>query len=138
MLGIYITTFLICTSTAIIILTSNYKILNITDINGIEIASNSFKYHLGNTGNILLAILIILFAFSTILTGYYYGESCLEFFNKSNKIYIVILKIITAIIIFIGSFFSSTIMWKFTDLSIGILILINMYSIIKLRHEIKK
>ena len=138
MLGIYITTFLICTSTAIIILTSNYKILNITDINGIEIASNAFKYHLGNTGNILLVILIILFAFSTILTGYYYGESCLEFFNKSNKKYIVILKIITAIIIFIGSFFSSTIMWKFTDLSIGILILINTYSIIKLRHEIKK
>ena len=119
-------------------LTSNYKILNITDINGIEIASNAFKYHLGNIGNILLVLLIILFAFSTILTGYYYGESCLEYLNKQNKFNITILKIITIIIIFIGSFFSSTVMWKFTDLFIGILILINTYSIIKLRDEIKK
>ena len=138
MLGIYITTFLICTSTAIIILTSNYKILNITDINGIEIASNAFKYHLGNNSNILLVTLIILFAFSTILTGYYYGESCLEYFNKSKNTYIIILKIITIIIIFIGSFFSPTIMWKFTDLFVGILILINTYAIIKLKDEIKK
>lgn len=137
MLGIYITTFLICTSTAIIVLTSNYKILNIQDINGIEIASNAFKYHLGNTGNILLVVLIILFAFSTILTGYYYGESCLEYFNKSNKKYISLLKILTIIIIFIGSFFSSTIMWNFTDLFIGILIIINICTIIKLRNQIK-
>ena len=138
MLGIYITTFLICTSTAIIVLTSNYRILNIQDTNGIEIASYAFKYHLGNNGNIILVILIILFAFSTILTGYYYGESCLKYFNKSNKLYIIILKLITIIIIFIGSFFSSTIMWKFTDLSIGILILINTYAIIKLKNKIKK
>lgn len=137
MLGIYITTFLICTSTAIIVLSSNYRILNIKDINGIEIASIAFKYHLGNIGNILLVVLIILFAFSTILTGYYYGESCLKYFNKSNKIYIILLKIITTIIIFIGSFFSSTIMWNFTDLFIGLLIIINIYTIIKLRNKIK-
>lgn len=138
MLGIYITTFLICTNTAIIILTSNYKILNIRDINGIEIASQAFKYHLNNTGTILLVILIILFAFSTILTGYYYGESCLEYFNKSNKKYIITLKIVTVIIIFIGSFFSSTVMWKLTDFFIAILIIINIYSIIKLKNQIKK
>lgn len=138
MLGVYITTFLICTNTAIIVLTSNYKILNIKDINGIEIASHAFKYHLSSTGTILLVILIILFAFSTILTGYYYGESCLDYFNKSNKKYIIILKIVTVIIIFIGSFFSSTVMWKLTDFFIAILILINIYSIIKLKNQIKK
>ena len=138
MLGIYITTFLICTSTAIIVLTSNYRILNIKDINGIEIASNAFKYHLGNSGNILLVILIILFAFSTIITGYYYGESCLEYFNKTKHKYVTLLKILTSFIIFIGSFISSTVMWNFTDISVGILIIINTYSIIKLKNLIKK
>ena len=138
MLGIYITTFLICTNTAIIVLTSNYKILNIKDINGIEIALHAFKYHLNSTGTILLLILIILFAFSTILTGYYYGETSLEYFNKAKKTHIIILKFITIIIIFLGSFFSSTVMWKFTDFFIGILILINIYAIIKLKNEIKK
>ena len=137
MLGIYITSLLICTSTATIILTSNYKILNIQDINGIEIAMHSLKYHLGNIGVILLTILILLFAFSTILTGYYYGESCLKFFNKSSKKSTIILKLVTILIILIGSFISSTVMWKITDLLIGVLIIINIYSLIKLQKEIK-
>lgn len=138
MLGTYITTFLICTSTAIIVLTSNYKILNLKDINGIEITMHAFKYHLGDIGTILLIILIILFAFSTILTGYYYGESSLEYFKKVNKKNIIILKIFTTLVILIGSFCSSTIMWKFTDLLLGILIIINIYSIIKLSNKVKK
>ena len=37
MLGIYITTFLICTSTALVILTSKIPNLNINDFNGIEL-----------------------------------------------------------------------------------------------------
>ena len=80
MIGIYITSFLICTSTAILVLTSNYSILNISDPNGIEIATHAFSYHLGDLGNVILVICIFLFAFSTILSGYYYGESSLKYF----------------------------------------------------------
>ena len=71
MLGIYITTLLICTSTALIIMTSNYNIMNFSDINGIEITQYAFTYHLGSVGNIIIFISILFFAFSTILTGYY-------------------------------------------------------------------
>lgn len=139
MLGIYITSFLICTSTAIIILTSNYRILDINDPNGIEIATNAFKYHLGDSGNIILIILILLFAFSTILSGYYYGETSLNyFFKKQNKLLIIILKLFTCIIVLIGAIFSSTVMWKFTDIFIAVLALINIYAIIGLRNEIKR
>lgn len=138
MLGIYITSFLICSATAIIVLTSNYKILNISDPNGIEIATSAFKFHLGNSGNIILIISILLFAFSTILSGYYYGESSLKyFFEKTNKKYIIILKIITVLVIFAGSIFSSTIMWKFTDIFIAFLAGINIYAMFKLRKNIK-
>ena len=139
MLGIYITSFLICTSTAIIILTSNYNLLNIIDPNGIEIATSSFSYHLGSFGNIFLAISIFLFAFSTILSGYYYGESSLKyFFIKINPKYILYLKIMTIIVIFLGSILSSTIIWEFTDVTVSFLAFINIYAMIKLRKEIKK
>ena len=138
MIGIYITSFLICTATAIIILTSNYNTLNLSDLNGIEIATHAFKYHLGNTGNIILVISILLFAFSTILSGYYYGESSLKFlFKKTNKKYIMLLKISTALIIFFGSIFSPSILWEFTDVFVAFLALINIYAIYKLRNEIK-
>lgn len=139
MLGTYITTFIICTSTAIIILTSNYKIISISDPNGIELASNALYYHLGNPGITILLILIFLFAFSTILSGYYYGETSIRFLSpKEKKASIIILKLLTIIIIFIASLLPSTLIWKFTDIFIAILCLINIYSIYKLRKEIKK
>lgn len=135
MLGIYITSIVICTSTAIIILTSNYSSLLINDPNGIEIASTAFNYHLGSIGNNILTIIITLFAFSTILSGYYYGISSLKYILKKD--YSIILKIVTAFIIFIGGLLSSTTIWTFTDALIAMLIIINVISIFCLRKEIK-
>ena len=139
MLGIYITAFLICTSTAIIILCSNYSTLTINDPNGIEIATSAFQYHLGSIGNYILILSIILFAFSTVLSGYYYGESSLKyFFNKENSKYVNLLKIITIIVILYGSVASSSFIWAAADLFVCFLAMINIYAIFKLRKQIKK
>lgn len=139
MLGIYITTLLICTSTAIIILTSNYQNINLIDTNGIEITQFAFTYHLGYIGNIIIFIFIFLFAFSTILTGYYYIESNLKFFKPSlKKIELTILKIITILFLFIGCIISSETLWNIVDSLIALLAIINIYAIIKLRKKIGK
>ncbi len=136
MLGIYITTFLICLSTAIIVLTSDYTNVNYMDMNGIEITQHAFIYHFGNFGNIILTISVILFSFSTIITAYYYGESCLKYFGNINRKKITILKLLTVIIIFLGCIISSYFLWSFVDIIVAILIIINVYSIISLRKEI--
>jgi AGCS family alanine or glycine:cation symporter len=133
--GTYITTFLICTSTAIIILTSNYQELSFLDINGIELTMHAFNYHFGNLGYYALLISIILFAFSTILTGYYYIESNIKFlFKKPN---LVLIKILTLIFLFVGSLISSIKLWFISDTLIAILAIINMYALIKLKNDIK-
>ena len=132
-IGVYITTFLICTITAIIILTSNYN-FNISDINGIEIALNAFKYHFGILGHFILVICIILFSFSTILTGYYYSETCLKIFNIKSTI---VLKMITFLILIIGSIMKAKIIWNMVDIFVLFLALINIYTINKLRKTIK-
>lgn len=138
-IGVYITSIIICTCTAFIILSSSYKGLNVIDPNGIEIATFSFNYHLGKFGNIFLLISIFLFAFSTILSGYFYGESSLKyFFNNINNKYIFILKLLTTIVIFTGSIISSTFIWNFIDILVSILAIINIYAIYKLRNEIKR
>ncbi len=134
MLGIYITSIIICTATAIIILSSNYSSLMVNDPNGIEIASSAFNYHLGGIGNNVLTIIITLFAFSTILSGYYYGIASLKYIFKKD--YSTILKVLTAIIIFAGGLISSTTIWTFTDALIAMLIIINIVSIFILRKEI--
>lgn len=139
MLGIYIATFLICTSTAIIIATSDYSSINFFDVNGIEITQYAFNYHLGIFGNILIIISIILFAFSTILTGYYYIESNLKFFNNNiSNTKLFIAKIVTLIFLFIGCIISSKKLWNIVDILIAILAIINIYSLLKLKDKIKK
>lgn len=139
MLGVYITTMLICTSTAIIIMTSNYQSIHLIDINGIEITQYAFKYHLGNFGNIIVFLSIVMFAFSTILTGYYYSESSLKsIFKTVTSKQTLFLKLLIIIIIFIGCLTSPSILWKVVDILSAFLVIINVYALLKLRKEIKE
>ena len=73
--GIHLTIFVICNITAFIILTSSYNNLNIINPNGIEITLHAFNDNFGNFGSISLCIVTILFAFSTIISCYYYTET---------------------------------------------------------------
>jgi len=94
-LGIYFVSFVICTSTAFIIMTSDYLSVDFKNINGIEITQYALSYHLGNFGVLILVISIILFAFSTIVAGYYYGESNLKYLKKNiTKNQILLLKLL--------------------------------------------
>ena len=137
MFGVYVTTFIICTATAIIILFSDYTGLVLSDINGIELASYAFNYHFGSIGTYILLISIILFSFSTIITGYYYGESSFNyFFSKLDDKYIFVLRIITVVILFLGCIISSRVLWDIVDILIGIVVLINLYAIWKLKDDV--
>jgi len=135
MIGIYITTFLICTSTAIVILSTDIQINNI--VNGIELTQQAFINHLGSFGNIIVIISIILFAFSTVLSGYYDGEASLKFlFPNIKKRAILILKIITFLVIVIGSVTKATILWNIVNILTALLAIINIYSIMKLKSKV--
>ena len=134
-LGVHITSFIICLSTATIILTTNYNSLILKNINGIELVIYAFNYHFGRFGNIILYLIVLLFCFSTIITGYYNGESSIKSLNIKK---VTFLKIITIVILFLGAVINSKILWNITDLLIGILLIINVYSIYKLKNEVKE
>ena len=130
-LGIYITTFLVCTATALVILTSDINFLG-NNLNGIEITQNAFIYHLGNIGNIIVILSIILFAFSTILAGFYDAESNLKYLtNKTNY-----LKIVICVILFISSIIPAKTIWEIVNILTALLAIINVYAIIKLKKDV--
>ncbi len=136
--GVYFTTFVICLSTALIILTSDYNPMSYNVVNGIEITGNALRYHLGSIGNFLLYFSLIAFSFSTIISGYYYVETNLKFIFKNisdNKV--LLLKIITCILLMISTIISPTIIWNLSDLLVALLIIINVYAIYNLRHDVK-
>ena len=135
MIGIYITTFLICTSTAIVILTSNLG--NVEVINGIEMTQLAFINHLGSIGNYIMIISIVLFAFSTILSGYYDGEASLKcLFPKIGNKSLFILKILTFFVILFGSIFKADLLWSIVNILTALLAIINIYAILKLKNEV--
>ena len=134
--GIYITTLLICTSTAFIILISPYNSIVLNNPNGIELTLFAFNNHFGSAGKTLLNILIILFSFTTILTGYYYCESSLNFISR--KINKTILKVIVPLSVFTGAVLTPHTIWKLVDIMVALLVIINIYTLYKLRKEILK
>lgn len=137
-IGIYFTVFVICTATALIILTSDFKDFALTNINGIELTQHAFNYHLGSMGPIVLLMLVISLAYSTIISGYYYGENNFLFLSKNKNNHIIILKLLTLLLIFIGGIANPKILWDIVDITVAILSIINMYVILKLRHIIIK
>ena len=134
--GIHLTTFLICLTTFIIIVTSNYNNHLFNNINGIEIVLYAFKYHFGHKGSTLLAIITILFALSTIISSYLFGESNLLSLSN-NKIINYIYKTIFLIVIIISCYLKATILWNLTDYFVALLAIINTYSIIKIINNEK-
>lgn len=133
-LGIHITTFIICFTTFIIIATSDYNLINFTNINGIDLVMYAFNYHFNSIGKILLSMITILFAVSTIISGYLFGENNLKIFT-TNKIIINIFKIVVILIVFISGYIKPNILWNLTDFFIAILTLINISSILKINTQ---
>ncbi len=96
--------------------------------------SNIFYYTNGYFGNYFLIIILILFASTSLLGGYYILKSNIDYlFNNKT-----ISKIFKFLFIFILSFsinINIDYIWKYTDILIFIMIIINSYCIIKLRRK---
>ena len=129
----YFINFVVLTITAFIIGLTDFTSIQV--INGIELTKFAFFYHLGAFGETMLLIILFLFSFSTIITIYYYGENSLKFLT-TNKQSIKILKIFTLLALFIGGIIKASIIWNFIDIFLGLLTIINMYAIYKLRTTI--
>lgn len=134
-LGIYLTTFIIVFTTFILIVTSNYETINFSDINGIEIVIYAIKYHFGNIGGMILSIITVLFAFSTIISSYYFGESNLLVITK-NKLIKYLFILLFMLVIIISCYIRASFLWNLTDYLVALLIIINVYAMLKISKKV--
>ena len=129
--GIYVTIFIVCLTTFILIVTSDYELINYQVTSGIDLVIYAFNYHFGSRGIIFLSIITTLFAFSTIVASYYFGESNLIFLNNHKKIKLLYMFIFFVTII-ISSYIKANILWNLTDYFIALLAIINVSAILKI------
>lgn len=125
---VFIDTIIICTITALTIITSGaWK----GGESGAALTTEAFSMGLpGEWGGIIVSIGILLFAFSTILSWEYYGERCAEYLfgPKVNKIY----KVLWIPFIVIGSIGGLEALWDLADTLNGLMAIPNLIGIIAL------
>ncbi|MBQ5777999.1 MAG: sodium:alanine symporter family protein, partial [Oscillospiraceae bacterium] len=79
---VFADTFVVCTVTALVIITGTEISGEIT---GAELVSLAFSNHLGAAGSAVVEVSTILFALTTVLGWSYYGESCLYYLAGENE-----------------------------------------------------
>ena len=133
-LGVYFTIFIVCTSTALIILSSNVDMNSYSNPNGIEILMSALNYHMGDVGNVFLIFLLLAFSFSTIVSAYYYGESGFKYlFPNIKENSIIFLKLLLFGIIIASAVINPTMIWDCVDIGAALMAIINIYALFKLR-----
>lgn len=134
-MGVHFISLVIVTITGFIIIGSDYSYVG--TVNGVEIIFDIFNHYYGFFGKIGLCIIIILFAISTIVSGYYYSIKGLEFLKGTlSSVGTILIKILVVLLVFMGGVVDSTVIWSVIDTLVLFLLLINIYAIFCLRKFI--
>ncbi|PON02953.1 sodium:alanine symporter family protein [Bacillus halotolerans] len=120
-LGVFFDTFIVCTSTAFIVLL--YSVTPKGD--GIQVTQAALNHHIGSWTPTFIAIAMFLFAFSSVVGNYYYGETNIEFI-KTSKLWLNIYRIAVIFMVVYGCMADFQLVWDMADLFMGLMALINL------------
>ncbi|MBO0544129.1 alanine:cation symporter family protein [Clostridium botulinum] len=125
-LGVFTDTILICSATSFIVLISGSYLKS--DLTGIQLTQTALSSQVGSWGNTFIAICIFLFAFSSVIGNYYYGETNIEFL-KGSKTSLFLYRICVIGMVIFGSIAKIQIVWDMADLFMGFMAIINLIAI---------
>ena len=125
-LGVFTDTIVICSCTAFIILLSDVDLSS--GLTGIQLTQNALSSQIGSFGSIFIAICVLLFAFSSIVGNYYYGEANIEFLSK-KKIYLTLYRICVALMVLFGAIVSMDMVWSLADVFMALMAVTNLIAI---------
>lgn len=128
-LGVYFDTILVCSITAFIILLSNPKYGSSAE--GMQLTQNALSGQLGQWAIHFLTFAIFLFAFSSILGNYYYGEANIEHLTRS-KVALRVYQVIVMAAVFVGAIAALDLVWTAADIFMAIMALINLFALLML------
>ncbi len=147
--SVYVDTLLVCTATAVMILAT--KTYNVVDASTGAVLFQS-PYGLGepdvsytataigtllgsSVGNIVIAVALAFFAFTTIMAYYYYAETGLVYLlgkGKKEHVAVWILRFVIVAAVFYGSLKAAKAAWDLGDIGVGTMAWINIIAILLL------
>ncbi|MGL4722494.1 MAG: alanine/glycine:cation symporter family protein [Desulfovibrionaceae bacterium] len=134
MVGVFVDTIIVCTSTALIILLSGLYMPE-HGIIGAELTQRAMESQLGLFGKYFITCVLFLFAFTSILGNYAFAEDNITFI-KNSKSAVIMFRILVLIVMYIGANGSIPFVWQMADLASGIMAIINLFAIVLLSKKV--
>lgn len=130
--SVFIDTLVICSCTAFVILLGNIYSPGANGIDGVVLTQQSLAYHLGDWTQYLLSLMILLFAFSSIIYNYYLGENAIAVMTQ-HPMATLALRIVIVAVVFLGAIApGATAVFFFSDPMMGVLAVVNLVAIMML------
>ena len=129
-LGVFTDTLLVCSCTAFIILLSG--LYESPELNGINLTQSALQSNIGAAGPVFIAVAIFLFAFSSIIANYYYGEANIRFMTKSRSVITVYRIFSGGVMVMLGALVTLDMAWNMVDFCMALLTVCNLVAIIAL------
>jgi AGCS family alanine or glycine:cation symporter len=129
----FIDTLVVCTATALVILTADVWREGVSA--GI-LTSLSFAQTLGESGTIIVAVATALFAFSTLIGWSYYGEKAIEYLFNERAI--IVFRMVFVLVVMVGATRELSFVWNFSDLMNGLMAIPNLIGILLLSGVVRQ
>ena len=126
MLSVFIDTILICTATAMMILSTGFDIKG--GLDGAPLVQASLATTFGSFGPYFITFALLLFAFTTLLGNLFYCEGCMNYIagrtvGRTGK---TIFNIAAVLLVFIGALLKIQDVWNIADVLMGFMAIINL------------
>lgn len=159
MVGVFIDTFVVLTMTAIVVITTLYTgdgVLAglsgadytaavsgaeavVSKTNAMQMAmSTGFPGFMSNIGSGFVAICLLFFAFTTIISWNFFGKINVQYLCKNNKIAVVTYSVIAVGFIFLGTLASNDLVWELTDFFNYLMVIPNIIALVALYKVVVK
>lgn len=133
MMGVFIDTFIILNLTVFSVLTTGAMS---SGCDGIELTQYAFVSNFGSWGDIFIAICLLFFAFSTILSWHFFGKINFEYLF--GKKFGIIYSIVVVAFIIIGSTLKLELVWQLSDFFNGLMVIPNALALLALSGVVVK
>lgn len=127
MLSVYIDTILICSATAFMCLMSGSPIT--PEAAGAQYVQASMMENLGKVGPLFITVIMVLFAFTTLIGNLFYVDNALAYINGKKmpgKNFMLLFRIICALVILVGAVLPMSTAWAVADITMAFMTLINI------------
>lgn len=136
MIGVLIDTIVICSASAMVVLLSGHG-TKTTGYDGIQLIQHAMNVLVGNWGASFVAIVMVMFAFTSIVANYVYAENNLIFLRCNKPWALWLLRIGTLLMVVIGSQLSLPVVWQMADVIMALMAITNLSAILLLSPVVR-